>query len=217
MTTIQTFVHIILHLNLYLGALINEYGTETYVLLFLVIFCETGLVIMPFLPGDSLLFAAGSLMASSQFNIHHVVVLLIIAALCGDNVNYWLGRWLGPKIFNNHGPWLQRKHLIKTHQFYKKYGAKTIIIARFIPIIRTFAPFVAGIGKMNYGKYLCFSIFAAILWVCLLMYVGYYFGNIPWLKAHFSTVIMVIILFSLLPPFIQFLRYLWKKPCHENA
>ncbi len=206
MTTLETFIHIILHLNLYLGILINEYGLWTYAILFAIVFCETGLVVTPFLPGDSLLFASGSLFASSQLNVHGLALLLVLAALCGDNVNYWLGRWLGPKVFHDQNRWLRRDYLTKTHGFYEKYGAKTIIIARFIPIIRTFAPFVAGIGRMHYGQYLGLSFIAALLWISVLIYLGYYFGNIPTVKMHFSMVIMAIIILSLLPPIIELFK-----------
>ena len=217
MNILEHALHILLHLNLYLGDLINEYGIWTYAILFLIVFCETGLVVTPFLPGDSLLFAAGSLFASTQFNIHGLVIMLIVAALCGDNCNYWLGRWLGPKIFHNQTRWLRQEYLLKTHHFYQRYGAKTIIIARFLPIIRTFAPFVAGIATMPYAKYLGLSVIAAILWVCLMVYVGYYFGNIAWVKQNFSMVILAIIVLSLLPPIIELLKHLWKKKHHDKT
>lgn len=206
MHSIQQFVQMILHLNLYLGQWVNQYGLWSYALLFLVIFCETGVVVLPFLPGDSLLFAAGSVWASGRLEVHGLVALLIVAAVCGDNVNYGLGRWLGPKVFQRDRGWLNAKHLQETHLFYERYGRKAIILARFIPIVRTFVPFIAGIGRMRYRSFLGLSIIAAMLWVGLLVYVGYYFGNIPLVKNHFSVVIAAIIVISLLPPVIKVLK-----------
>jgi membrane-associated protein len=176
------------------------------VLLSLVVFCETGLVITPFLPGDSLLFAAGSLIASTSLNVHVLVFSLIVAALCGDNCNYWLGRFVGPKVFTDRSRWFKREYLLKTHAFYERYGAKAIFIARFIPIVRTFTPFVAGIGAMRYKKFLSCSVLAAIVWVGLLIYTGYWFGSTPFVEQHFSSLILLIIVISVLPGLIGFLK-----------
>lgn len=211
MDWIAHFFHIILHLNIYLAQWINQYGLWTYALLFLIVFLETGVVVTPFLPGDSLLFAAGTLFATSQLDVHLLIVLLILAAFCGDNLNYWIGRCLGPKIFHYDSKWLNKKHLDRTHQFYEKYGTKTLIIARFVPIVRTFAPFVAGVGTMHYPKFLFVSALAAIIWVCVVTYLGYFFGNIPHIQNNFSLVIAVIIVISILPMLIELLRNLRKK------
>lgn len=199
MDLIRNWIEFVLHLNLHLADWFNAYGDWAYGLLFVIIFCETGLVLTPFLPGDSLLFAAGSLLAATHLNIHLLVLILILAALCGDNVNYWFGRWLGPKVFRQDSRWLNVKYLYKTQAFYECYGAKTIIIARFLPVIRTFVPFVGGIGKMHYGRFLCFSLIGAILWVAGLLYLSYRFGQIPFVQRNFSTVILFIIVLSLLP------------------
>ena len=206
MHILYDLIHIILHLNTYLGVLFNEYGTWVYAILFAVIFCETGLVITPFLPGDSLLFAAGSLFASSHLNLHALFFLLIMAAFCGDNTNYWFGRWLGHKVFSLNVRWLKKEYLDRSHAFYQKYGGQSIIIARFIPIVRTFVPFVAGVSEMRYQRYIGFSLFAAVLWVGLLVYAGYYFGSIPIVQRNFSFVILGIIILSILPPIIQWWR-----------
>jgi membrane-associated protein len=197
------FIHILLHLNLYLGEFLKEYGSLTYVLLFLIIFCETGLVITPFLPGDSLLFAAGGLFAAHGLNIYFLILLLICAAFLGDNTNYVLGRFLGrtlvQRFFGEHHKVLKLDYLHRTENFYKKYGFQAIIIARFIPIIRTFCPFIAGLASMPYLLFASISFFAAGLWVSLVTYVGYEFGNIPWIKSHFSGVILLIIILSISP------------------
>lgn len=206
MEHLQHFIHVMLHLNVYLGQWIAAYGYWTYALLFLIIFLETGVVITPFLPGDSLLFAAGTLSATTHLHVHGLVVLLILAAFCGDNTNYWFGRFLGPKVFSGHYRWLKKDYLDKTHAYYEKYGTKTLVIARFVPIVRTFAPFVAGVGNMGYHKYLTVSFLAAIFWVCLVTYVGYFFGNIPVVQRNFPIVILVIIIISILPMVIEFWR-----------
>ncbi|MDF2691224.1 MAG: DedA family rane protein [Gammaproteobacteria bacterium] len=212
MDNILQLIHIVLHLNLYLGNLINQYGAWTFALLFLIIFCETGLVITPFLPGDSLLFACGAIFASSQLNIGLLVMVLIVAAFLGDNCNYWIGRYLGPKVFKEHARIFKPVYRENTQIFYKKYGGKAIIIARFLPILRTFVPFFAGISKMYYPKYLAYSISSAILWISLLTYAGYWFGNIPLVKNNFSIVITAIILLSLVPAAYSLLRkHLSKK------
>jgi len=173
----------------------------------LIIFCETGLVFTPFLPGDSLLFAAGALAALGSLNPLILFLLLAVAAILGDTVNYWIGEFIGEKLFDSKKlKFLKREHLDKTHQFYEKHGGKTIIIARFVPIIRTFAPFVAGIGSMTYAKFLSYNFLGGILWVGLFIFGGYYFGNLPFVKSNFSAVILAIVIISVLPGVIEYLR-----------
>ncbi len=201
------FWDLIVHLDKHLATLLQQYGAEVYVLLFIIVFCETGLIVTPFLPGDSLLFVAGALWAVSGMDAHWLSVTLIAAALCGDNVNYWIGRYLGPKVFQWEDSRLfNRKALEATHAFYGRHGGKTIVIARFMPIIRTFVPFVAGVGKMPYGRYLMFCVGGALLWVLSLVYAGYYFGNIPFIRNNLTVVIFAIIGLSMLPPAIAVLR-----------
>ena len=202
-------INAFLHLDKTLDQVMRDYHTWVYLILFAIIFCETGLVVTPFLPGDSLLFAAGSLAAisGSVLEVHWLFLLLFSAAVMGDTTNYWIGRFIGPKIFHKENVrFLNRKHLDRTHAFYEKHGGKTVVIARFMPIIRTFAPFVAGIGSMNYIKFLCFSVSGTILWVGGFVLGGYFFGNIPLVKRNFTLVIMVIIVISLMPALIAFLR-----------
>lgn len=204
MELINYFIDFILHLDKHLVELVQQYGTWTYAILFLIIFCETGLVVTPFLPGDSLLFAIGALAAKDALNVYWVSVLLIIAAIIGDTVNYWVGYYLGPKVFRSESSrWLNRQHLLRTHEFYEKYGGKTIIFARFMPIIRTFAPFVAGIGKMNYGQFLLYNVVGGILWIVIFVAAGYWFGNIPIVKRNFTLVIFAIIIVSVLPALFE--------------
>jgi len=198
----MSFIDFFLHLDKHLEDILLQYQTSTYFILALIIFCETGLVATPFLPGDSLLFAAGMLTASiGVLDIRILIPLLILAAFMGDNVNYFVGKFVGEKVFDI--PYLRkiikREYLDKTHQFYEKHGGKTIIIARFVPIVRTFAPFAAGLGKMTYPKYITFCILGAILWVCSITLAGYFFGNIPIVKNNFEKVIFGIIFVSILP------------------
>ena len=205
MDLIKQLIEMVLHLDKHLGELVNYFGLWTYFVLFLIIFCETGLVITPFLPGDSLLFAIGALSASNQFNILAIVIVLTIAAIIGDTVNYHIGKYIGPKVFHKDNVrFLNKKHLIKTHEFYERHGGKTIIIARFMPIIRTFAPFVAGMGSMSYARFIVYNIVGGVLWVTLLVFAGYFFGNIPIVKKNFTLVIMAIIVISVLPGFIAY-------------
>lgn len=205
---IVRFVDLFVHLDKHLGVFIQSYGTFTYAILFIVIFCETGLVVTPFLPGDSLLFAAGTFAAQGSFNIRTLFVILCIAPMLGDNVNYWIGRLVGPKVFHrNDVRFLNKKHLERTHEFYEKHGGKTVIIARFMPIIRTFAPFVAGIGKMTYWRFVSYSIVGSIAWISIFVLGGYFFGNIPIVKSNFTIVIFVIILISIMPGIIEYLRH----------
>jgi membrane-associated protein len=201
------FWDLVVHLDVHLAAALQQYGTGVYVLLVLIVFCETGLVVTPFLPGDSLLFAAGALWALSGMPVHWLALALIVAALCGDNVNYWVGRYLGPKVFQwPDSRFFNRRALERTHAFYQRHGGKTIVAARFMPIIRTFVPFVAGVGRYDYGRYLAFCVGGAVLWVCSVLYAGYFFGNIPVIKKNFTVVVLVIVGVSLLPAIIAGVR-----------
>jgi len=212
MELIGQLIEIILHLDKYLQWLVNDYGTWTYLVLFLIIFCETGLVVTPFLPGDSLLFAIGALSANGTLDITWIFILLTTAAILGDTVNYWIGNFVGPKAFKKKdSKWFNPAHLERTHRFYEKHGGKTIIIARFVPIIRTFAPFVAGIGKMNYPIFLLYNVTGALLWMIIVLFAGYFFGNIPWVKSNFSIVILGIIIISLIPVVVEFWRHRSEK------
>lgn len=202
----------VLHLDEKLKALAGLYGAWTYAILFLIIFCETGLVVTPFLPGDSLLFAAGAFSADGSLNVWLLFVLLSIAAIIGDTINYWVGHYIGPKVFSRENVrFLNKKHLERTHDFYEKYGGKTIIIARFIPIIRTFAPFVAGVGSMTYWKFITYNIVGGIIWVAVCLFAGYLFGNIPIVKENFSLVILAIIFISILPAVVEIGRQRYKS------
>lgn len=207
MDLIKHFIDMVLHLDKYLVTLANDFGVWTYFILFVIIFCETGLVVTPFLPGDSLLFAIGALSAIGGLNIVLITVLLIIAAIIGDTVNYHIGKYIGPKVFHKENVrFLNKKHLIKTHEFYERHGGKTIIIARFVPIIRTFAPFVAGMGSMSYARFIVYNVVGGVLWVVLLVFAGYFFGNIPIVKKNFTLVIFAIIFISILPGVIAYLN-----------
>lgn len=207
MEWLSDFVNLFLKLDETLGQVIHDYGPWTYGILTLIVFMETGLVVTPFLPGDSLLFTAGALAAIGDLDMKWVLLLLSAAAILGDTVNYHIGYYLGPKLFRSDSArFLKKKHLDQTHRFYERYGAKTIVIARFVPIVRTFAPFVAGLGKMNYWKFLLYNASGGIFWVVSLSYAGYFFGNIEIVKRHFSLVILGIIAVSCLPAAIEFLR-----------
>jgi membrane-associated protein len=207
MELIKDLIDFILHIDKHLVELVQQYGTLSYGILFLIIFCETGLVVTPFLPGDSLLFAIGALAAKGALNIYWVYLLLGLAAIIGDSTNYWIGHYIGPRVFSSEkSRWLNRRHLERTHEFYEKYGGKTVIIARFMPIVRTFAPFVAGIGRMNYLKFLFFSVVGTIFWIGLFVTAGYWFGNIPMVKQNFTLVIFAIIIISVMPAVIEALR-----------
>lgn len=208
MEFLKDFIDIIINLDVHLNQLIIEYGTFTYAILFLVIFAETGFVVTPFLPGDSLLFAAGTFAAAGVLDVHILFILLAIAAILGDTVNYWIGNYFGPRIANaDKIRFINKDHIDKTHRFFEKYGGKTIIIARFVPIVRTFAPFVAGIGSMTYKKFISFNIIGAVLWVGSLSYAGYFFGNIPVVKNNFTFVIFAIIIISIIPPIAEYIRH----------
>ncbi len=192
-------IDVILHLDQYLDVIIENYGLWIYILLFLVIFLETALVITPFLPGDSLLFIIGTFAARGVLDIFIVIPLLVFAAVSGDTVNYWIGSILGKRVFSGHIPFLKQEYLIRTQRFYQRHGSKTIVLARFIPIIRTFAPFVAGIATMRYGTFALYNVVGGILWIFSFVLGGYYFGNIPTVKEHFAVILLGIIVISLLP------------------
>ena len=206
MEPIKLLIDLVLHLDDYLNVIITNYGVWTYGILFLIIFLETGFVVTPFLPGDSLLFAAGSFAALGSLNPVYLFVLLSIAAVLGDTINYSIGAYIGPRAFSGEIKYLKREHLERTHEFYEKHGGKTIILARFIPIIRTFAPFVAGIGSMTYSRFILFNLVGGITWVAIFTFGGYYFGNLPVVRNNFELVIFTIILISFLPPVIEFLK-----------
>ena len=204
---ISTIIDFILHIDQHLVALSADYGVWIYAILFLIIFCETGLVVMPFLPGDSLLFAAGGIAALGEMNIHLMVALLLVAAILGDAVNFAIGKYFGARLFANPDSKIfRRAYLDKTHAFYEKHGGKTIIIARFVPIVRTFAPFVAGMGNMHYGRFIRYNIIGAILWVVLFSYAGYFFANIPLVKNNLALVLAAIIVISVLPGVVEVVR-----------
>jgi len=207
MDIIIYFIDFFIHLDKYLPVIIKSFGVWAYVIVFLVIFCETGLVVTPILPGDSLLFALGSFAALGALNIELLLILLCIAAIAGDTVNYSIGHFIGPKVFSyEDSRFFKKEYLEKTHQFYEKHGGKTIIIARFMPIIRTFAPFVAGVGAMTYPKFILYNIVGGIAWVCSFLLGGYFFGNIPAVKENFTAVIVAIVILSVLPGFIEYWR-----------
>jgi membrane-associated protein len=206
----STVADLFLRLDQHLTDVVGRYGTGTYVLLGLIIFCETGLVVTPFLPGDSLLFAAGAVAALGPLDPAVLVALLAGAAVAGDNCNYWIGRWVGPRAFSGKVRFLNRDYLARTHAFYEKHGGKTVVLARFAPILRTFAPFVAGVGAMHYPRFLRFSITGSLLWVSLFVLGGYFFGNLPVVRENFSLVILAIIAISLMPAAVEAFRA-WRR------
>lgn len=200
METIKFLLDFILHLEHHLTAIIQDYGTWSYLIVFLIIFCETGLVVTPFLPGDSLLFALGAFAARGALDPLWLAVLLSIAAIVGDTVNYWIGRFLAPKVLQHQKiKFIKQKYIERTEKFFEKYGGKTIIIARFVPIIRTFAPFMAGVGSMSYGKFLFYNVIGGLLWINGLLWAGYFFGTLPFVEKNFEIVIIAIIVLSLVP------------------
>lgn len=199
-------IDFVLHLDKYLNVLIESFGIWTYLILFFVIFMETGFVVTPFLPGDSLLFAAGALAATTVLDEKLLFIFLAAAAVLGDTANYWIGHYVGPKVFTSGSRWLKQEYLERTHAFYEKHGGKTIFLARFIPIIRTFAPFVAGIGKMRYSYFLTYNVVGGIVWTALFIFGGYFFGNLPFVRNNFSVVIIAIILISISPGIVEYLR-----------
>jgi membrane-associated protein len=200
MDWIRTLLDFVLHIDQHLNQIVADYGTGTYLILWLIVFCETGLVVTPFLPGDSLLFAIGALAArpGSPLNAHFLFLLLFSAAVLGDTVNYHIGKYLGPKAMAG-GRLVKKQHLDRTHAFFEKYGGKTIVLARFVPIVRTFAPFVAGVGTMHYARFLTFNVGGGLLWVGLLLYAGYFFGSHPLVEENFGLVVVAIIVLSVLP------------------
>jgi len=201
------FIDIVLHLDRHLIWVVENYGAWIYLLLFLVIFCETGLVVTPFLPGDSLLFVAGTLAAVGAMYVHGLFALLVLAAFSGDNTNYWIGRFAGPRVFRiERSRLFNPAHLERTHRFYEKHGGKTVIFARFLPIVRTFAPFVAGIGRMVYPKFLFYSFSGSVFWIGFFVFGGYYFGNIPVVRQNLTLFIIGIIVVSVMPGIVEFVR-----------
>lgn len=207
MELLKHLIDLVLHLDKHLDSLVAQFGPWLYVILFLIIFCETGLVVTPILPGDSLLFAVGALTARPEgLNFLLVIVLLSVAAILGDSVNYWIGCRLGRKLQERYPRLIKQEHIRRTHDFYERYGGKTIIIARFVPIVRTFAPFVAGVGNMTYSRFMMFNVTGALLWIGLLVPAGYFFGNLTIVRENFSLVVLAIIFLSILPGIIEFLR-----------
>lgn len=207
MELIAQFIDIVLHLDLHLVKMVAQYGLWIYAILFAIIFCETGLVVTPILPGDSLLFVAGAVAATGEMNVHLLVVLLIAAAILGNTVNYAIGRWLGKRFFTDRGSkLLNPQHLEKANAFYERHGGKAIVISRFLPIVRTYVPFVAGMGGMHAARYTAFNVAGAVLWVGLLTYLGFFFGNISWIRGNLTAIILGIIAVSLLPLVIAWLR-----------
>lgn len=209
-------IDFILHLDKYLSMIISTYGTWTYALLFMIVFLETGLVVTPFLPGDSIIFASGAFAAIGSMNIFSLYILFLAAAILGDTANYTIGKKIGTKAFEKDIKFLNKEYLNKAHSFYEKHGAITIVIARFIPIIRTFAPFVAGIGEMHYTKFISYNMVGGIMWVSLFLFGGYYFGNLPFIKSHFTYVLLAIIFISLIPAVIGIIKERKSTPEYED-
>ena len=204
-------IELFVHLDTYLNVVIQQYGVWIYCILFVVVFLETGVVVTPFLPGDSLLFAAGALSARGDLAVGGLFLLLFVAAVLGDTVNYSIGHLIGPRAFHGQNRFFKREHLDRTHQFYERHGGKTIVLARFIPIVRTFAPFVAGIGRMSYGRFVTYNVLGGLLWTALFVFGGYYFGNQPLVKRNFTLVILAIIVISLLPLVVEFIQNYRRK------
>ena len=206
MDLLQQIISFVLHIDVHLAAIVEQYGAWTYAVLTLIIFCETGLVVTPFLPGDSLLFATGALAVNSALDVRLLFVLLTTAAIVGDAVNYWAGKYIGMKLFDGRIPYLKPSHLERTHAFYEKYGGKTIVIARFVPIVRTVAPFVAGAGTMTYSRFVLYNVSGAVLWVGSMLFAGYFFGNIPIVRENFGLVVIAIIILSILPAVVELVK-----------
>ncbi len=217
---IEFFKDWVLHLDKHLETVIQACGLWTYPLLFLVIFCETGLVVTPYLPGDSLLFAAGAIAAKPDFHIDATILFIVLAAaaILGDTVNYWIGAYIGPRAFTGKVRFLKKEYLDRTHRFFEKYGGKAIVLARFVPIVRTFAPFVAGIGAMNYSKFIVYNVVGGIAWVALFLWGGFLFGSQPWVQKNFTLVILAIVVVSVMPMVVEYLRARYgAKPAAEAA
>jgi len=209
----KKLIDFILHIDVHLAEIIAEYGTWTYGILFLIIFAETGLVVMPLLPGDSLLFAAGAFCAKPEtgLNVHAMAVLLFIAAFLGDTLNYWVGKKIGPAVFKREDSiWLRKKHLDRAHEFFEKYGGRAVILARFVPIVRTFVPFIAGVGAMTYPRFLAYNLIGGFIWIYFFTYAGFFFGNQPFVQKNFKLVILAIIILSVVPIVVEFFRE-WRK------
>jgi len=217
MDLISNLLDLFLHLDEHLSVVIQTYGTWTYLILFLIIFLETGIVITPFLPGDSLLFAAGTFAGMGALNIYVLLILLSAAAVLGDTVNYWIGHYIGPKAFSGEVRFLKKEYLDRTHEFYERHGGKTIILARFIPIIRTFAPFVAGVGAMSYGRFITYNVIGGIAWVLGFTLAGYFFGQVPFVQDNFTYVVVAIILISVMPAVIEVVRSRFKPSAKAEA
>jgi membrane-associated protein len=215
----KKLVDFIIHIDQHLALIIAKYGAWTYGVLFLIIFAETGLVVTPFLPGDSLLFAAGAFCAKPEtgLNVHLMAVLLFIAAVIGDTLNYWIGARIGPAVFKrDDSMFLRKKHLERAHAFFEKYGGRAIILARFVPIVRTFVPFVAGVGQMTYSRFIAYNIIGGFIWIYAFTYLGYWFGNLPWIQKNFKLVILAIIFLSIVPILWELWRG-WKESRAEKA
>ena len=212
MDAIRQFIDFFIHLDVHLGEIITRFGAGAYAILFLIVFCETGLVILPLLPGDSLLFAAGAFAALGAFELPLLMLLLMAAAILGDTVNYWIGARIGPRAFSGNVRFLKASYLQRTTEFYERHGGKTIVLARFVPIVRTFAPFVAGVGRMHYPRFLLYNVAGGVVWVTLFTLAGYFFGNIPAVKENFSLVILAIILLSVVPIAIEWLKARRRAP-----
>lgn len=200
------WISMFLHLDKTLTTVVQQYGVATHWVLFLIVFCETGLVVTPFLPGDSLLFAAGAMAATGHLDVWWLAGMLFVAAVIGDAVNYWIGSRIGDKVFSMNNRFIKKEYIARTQKFYEKYGTKTIVLARFVPIIRTFAPFLAGVGKMKYSRFGTYNVVGGALWVGIFLFAGFYFGNIPTVKKNFTLVILAIIVISVLPAVIEFLK-----------
>jgi membrane-associated protein len=204
---LTTFFYSLLALDQTVAQLASQYGLWLYALLFVIIFAETGLVVFPFLPGDSILFISGTVVATAGLNVHVLVALLVVAAILGDSINYAVGHYIGPKVFDRpDSKWIRQEHLRRTQAFYDKYGGVTIIIGRFVPIVRTFAPFLAGVAGMPYRKFLAFTLAGSTLWISSLLYAGYLFGNIPWVKNNLSLIVIAIVVISLIPAISTFVK-----------
>lgn len=206
MELVADLFNLFIHLDKHLNVMIQSYGTWTYLILFAIIFCETGLVVTPFLPGDSLLFAAGAFAALGSLEVSWLLGLLVVAAIAGDTVNYWIGNSVGPRAFSGRVRFLKQDYLDRTQLFYERHGGKAIVLARFIPIVRTFAPFVAGVGSMRYGRFILYNVAGGLIWVTLFTLGGYYFGNLPAVQANFTLVVLAIIAISVLPVLVEFAR-----------
>jgi membrane-associated protein len=206
MELLTTLINIFLHLDKFLGGIIDQYGTLTYIILFLVIFCETGLVVTPFLPGDSLIFAAGTFAAIGSLNPWVLFVMLVIAAVGGDALNYWIGHKIGPRAYTGEIKLIKKEYIDRTHAFFEKHGGKTIFLARFVPIVRTFAPFVAGVGQMSYGYFLRYNLIGGVTWVAIFLGLGYFFGTMPFVQENFELVIIAIILISVVPMGVEWFK-----------